>query len=216
MVRGTHRMNAFMRISRNMAIIQDGDELSVINPLRLTAQGEQELQALGKVVRVMRLGAMHGADDAYYVKRFNAEFWCQPGGTTYTQPPIDRAISADTQPPFPDAKFYCFAGAKQPESVVHVKRGAGLLLTCDAVQNYGDYRHHSLPARLLMPWIGFPRRMIIGPFWLKRMTPEQGSLREEFEKLLTLEFDGLLSAHGSFLATGAKSALRNSIELTFN
>ncbi len=216
MVRGTHRMNAFMRISRNMAIIRDGRELSVVNPLRLSAEGETKLESLGKVVRVIRLGAMHGVDDPYYVQRFGAEFWCQPGGVTYPQPRIDREFSSDTTLPFPAAKFYCFAGTKQPESALLVQRGTGLLLTCDAVQNYGDYRHHSLPARALMPLIGFPKRMIIGPFWLKYMTPEQTSLRGEFEKLLSLEFDALLSAHGSFMPSGAKNALRIAIEKTFN
>ena len=39
-VRGAMRMNAVLRISRNMVIIRYGDELTLANPIRLTAEGE--------------------------------------------------------------------------------------------------------------------------------------------------------------------------------
>ena len=61
--------------------------------------------------------------------------------------------------------------------------GGGFLLTCDCIQHYGDYRHNNLIARLLMPYIGFPKTTIVGPIWLKMMTPEGASLQGEFERL---------------------------------
>ena len=60
----------------------------------------------------------------------------------------------------------------------------GLLLTCDAVQHYGDYSNNNVLARLMMPFIGFPKRMLVGPIWLKIMTPDGGNLKPEFERLL--------------------------------
>ncbi|MDE0273797.1 MAG: hypothetical protein OXP11_21615, partial [Gammaproteobacteria bacterium] len=39
-VRGSIRMNALLRISRNMAILKDEDGLTLVNPIRLTASGE--------------------------------------------------------------------------------------------------------------------------------------------------------------------------------
>ena len=65
-VRGSMRMNALLRISRNMAIVRDGDGLTLVNPIRLTASGEEALARLGAVRRILRLGAMHGIDDTYY------------------------------------------------------------------------------------------------------------------------------------------------------
>jgi hypothetical protein len=58
-----------------------------------------------------------------------------------------------------------------------------------------------------MPFIGFPKTTILGPIWLKLMTPEGGSLKSEFERLLELDFDRLLSAHGSLLDGGARAAV---------
>ena len=215
MVRGSLKMNALLRISRNMAVIRHDGELTLIDPIRLYAAEEKKLQTLGSIKHVMRLGAMHGLDDPYYVNTFQATFWCQPGGSIYTQPNIDVVMRPDGRLPFPDAELFCFNGTVQPESALVLQRGKGLLLTCDALQHYGDYKHNNLPARLVLPLLGFPKTTLVGPVWLKRMTPAEASLRREFERLLTHDFDALLSAHGSFLAHGAKAAVRAAVERAF-
>ena len=66
-----------------------------------------------------------------------------------------------------------------------------------------------------MPYIGFPKETIIGPFWLKLQTPEGGSLKPDLARLLDLEFDSLLSAHGTYLAEGAKAAVQAAFDKTF-
>ena len=215
MVRGSIRMNPLMRVTRNMAIVREAGELCLINPIRLDDAGETQLNALGTVRRMMRLGCFHGVDDPYYVDRFKAEFWCQTGGTTYPQPPIDKELSPTCELPFADASLFCFADTKQPEAALLMARDSGVLLTCDAIRHYGDYRFNNLPARLLMPFIGFPRTTVIGPFWLKLMSPDGGSLASEFRRLLEMRFDALLSAHGSFLASGAHAAVEAAMARAF-
>ena len=215
MVRGSLKMNALLRISRNMAVIRHDSELTLVNPVRLHAAEEENLQTLGTIKHVMRLGPMHGIDDPYYVNTFQAAFWCQPGGSIYTQPTIDVEMQPDGPLPFPDAELFCFNDTVQPEAALVLQRGSGLLLTCDALQHYGDYKHNNLPARLILPLLGFPKTTLVGPVWLKRMTPADASLKREFERLLTQDFDALLSAHGSFLAHEAKAAVRAAIERAF-
>ncbi|HVO26000.1 MAG TPA: hypothetical protein VMW56_20465 [Candidatus Margulisiibacteriota bacterium] len=215
MVRGSTRMNALLRISRNMAIIRHRGELTLVNPIRLDAAGETQLRGLGEVKRMVRLGSLHGVDDPYYADSFHADLWSQPGGTTYTQPAIACELSESTELPFPGADLFCFRGTKQPESALLLKRSGGILLTCDAIQHYGDYRHNNLPARLAMPFIGFPKTTIIGPIWLKMMTPQGGLLQREFERLLGWEFDSLLSAHGSYLRSGAHAAVAAALRRSF-
>ena len=215
MVRGSLKMNALLRISRNMAVIRHEGELTLVNPVRLRAAEEEKLRALGTIKHVMRLGPMHGLDDPYYVNTFQAAFWCQPGGSIYTRPNIDVAMRPGDPLPFPDAELFCFNGTLQPESALVLQRENGLLLTCDALQHYGDYKHNNLPTRLVLPLLGFPKTTLIGPIWLKRLTPAEASLKREFERLLTQDFDALLSAHGSFLAHGAKAAVRAAIKRAF-
>jgi len=215
MVRGSVRLNALMRITRNMAIVRHQGELSLVNPIRLDEEGERRLLALGDVKRILRLGPLHGLDDPYYVERFGAEFWAQGESETYPEPKIEQQLATDRPLPFPAAELFAFEGTKQPESALLIRRNPGILLTCDAIQHYGDYRHNTLLARLVMPLIGFPKTTVVGPIWLKIMTPEGGSLKSNFERLLTLDFDRLLSAHGSLLTSGAKQSVAMAVRKAF-
>lgn len=215
MLRGSIKMNPVVRITRNMAIIRNGNELSLINPVRVSLEVEAQLHALGKVTNIIRLGAFHGIDDPYYVDKFDARLWSQPGGTTYTKPEIDQELNASTQLPFSNGQIFEFEGVAQPECALLLNRGKGLLLTCDAIQNYGDYSYNNLPAKILMPLIGFPRTTIVGPVWLKVMTPEGGNLENQFRKLLELKFDRLLAAHGTLLEAGAHAGVERAVDKAF-
>ena len=216
MVRGSIKMNALMTITRNMAIVRHAGELTLIDPIRLCSDAERRLDALGTVKRILRLGPMHGVDDPYYIERYGAELWAPGPSESYPEPKPDVEFDASTPLPFPDAELFCFAGLKQNEAALLLRRGPGLLITCDAIQNYGDYRHNNLPARLLMPLIGFPKTTVVGPMWVKLMTPKGASLESEFRRLLELDFDQLLSAHGSVLATGAHEACERAVDKMFS
>lgn len=211
MARGSVKLNPILRFSRNMAIVRHEGVLTLINPIRLRDGELAKLDELGKVENLMRLGAFHGQDDPFYMNRYQPRFWCQAGGTAWEEPAIDEVIGEGSALPFPDAKLFCYRGTKQPESVLLLESGKGLLLTTDSVQHYGDYSHNNLPTRLLMPFIGFPRTTIVGPFWMKLMTPEGESLKAEFERMLELRFEALLSAHGTFLPTGAHEAVQRAV-----
>ncbi len=80
-----------------MVILRHGGELTVINSVRLDAEGESALDALGKVTHVMKIG-FHGMDDAYYVDRYEAKMWTVGDGS----------LSEDSQLPFPDARVFMF------------------------------------------------------------------------------------------------------------
>lgn len=215
MVRGSIKMNPLVRITRNMAVIKNGDELSLINPLRVNEKVEAQLAKLGKIKHIFRLGCFHGLDDPYYVEKFGAQMWAQLGGTTYTVPKIDKELDSIAPLPFEDAEIFEFAGTKEPECALLIKRGTGILLTCDAIQHYGDYSYNNIPAKILMPFIGFPRTTIVGPMWLKYQTQEGETLELEFRRLLELRFDKLFAAHGTFLEAGAHRAVEEAINKAF-
>lgn len=215
MVRGSVRMNPLLRITRNMAIVRHEGELTLVDPIRLDAEGEARLRELGTVRRILRLGPLHGVDDPYYIDTFQAELWAPGRSEQYPEPPPDRIVSAGDELPFPDAELFCFSGLTQPEAALRVHREGGLLVTCDCIQHYGDYRHNNLLARTLMPFIGFPRTTLLGPIWLKLMTPPGGSLEPEFRRLLEQPFERLLSAHGSLLREGAHTAVSAAVDRAF-
>ena len=215
MVRGSIKMNPVIRITRNMAVVRNGSDLTVIDPIRLNDQGERQLAALGEVKNILRLGALHGVDDPYYADKFKPRMWSQAGGTTYTEPPVDAELNPSTELPFPRGKLFFFEGTVHPECALLLDDGDGLLLTCDGIQNYGDYSYNNFAAKLMMPLIGFARTTLVGPIWLKLMTPPGGDLAGEFHRLLELKFDRLLSAHGTLLASGAHAAVERAVAKAF-
>jgi hypothetical protein len=215
MVRGSIQLNPFVRISRNMAVIRHESELTLIDPIRLDEKNEEQLCTLGEIKRILRLGPFHGADDRYYVDRFETELWAPGLSEAYPDPAPDRIIDPDTPLPLPDARLFRFEGTMQPECALLIERDGGLLLTCDAIQHYGDNRHNNWLARIMMPFIGFPKTTVIGPIWLKLMTPEGASLESEFRRLAGWRFAHLLSAHGSLLRDDAHASVERAIDRAF-
>ena len=215
LVRGSIALNPLMRITRNMVIVRHEGALTLVDPIRLSEAEEERLRELGSVERILRLGPLHGIDDPYYVDTFGAELWAPGPSETYPEPKVQVEVGEDSALPFPDAQLFCIRGAVQPEAALLIRREGGLLVTCDAIQHYGDYRHCTLLARLMMPFIGFPKTTILGPVWLKIMTPEGSSLESEFRRLLELDFDRLVAAHGSVLSSGAHRAVQVAVDKAF-
>jgi hypothetical protein len=216
MVRGSIKMNPVIRITRNMAVVRHAGELTLVDPIRLSPSEEKRLEALGSVKRVLRLGPLHGVDDPYYLERYGAELWAPGLSEAHPEPKPTLTYDTSTELPFPDAELFCFQGLNQNEAALLLRRGKRLLITCDAIQNYGDYSHNNLLARVVLPFIGFPKTTIVGPIWVKMMTPEGGNLESEFRRLLELDFDQLLSAHGTLLESGAHAACERAVDKMFS
>lgn len=208
---GTFDVAPLMRISRNMVIVRNGRELTLVNPIRLSPQGEGELERLGTVRHAMRLGAFHGVDDAYTIARFGAEFWCQAHSSHHAEPKPDHVLAEGRPLPIPGATLLEFRETKRPECVLRIPHGAGTLLTCDSLQHYGNFERQSLVAKLAMPLMGFRKTLIVGPLWLKYMQQPGSSLRPDFERIAGLRFDALIAAHGTPLMSDARDALRAAI-----
>ena len=215
LARGSIKMNALMTITRNMVIVRQGQELTLVDPIRLNAQEESKLEQLGTVKRILRLGPFHGLDDPYYMERFNAELWAPGDSTAYPEPKPTRIYGPETELPFADARIFRFENVKQPECALLIERDGGLLVTCDAIQHYGDFSFNNLPAKLLMPLLGFRKTTLIGPIWLKLMTPEGESTEDDFKRLLELRFENLVAAHGTLRRGGARAGVEAAFQKAF-
>jgi len=213
-VRGSIRMGPGMRIPRNMIVIRDGKNLSVVSAVRLSAEGEAALSKLGAVRNVLKIG-MHQMDDAYYVDRYGATYWALPGavkdGGLAHEP-----LSDDNAPPDTDMQVFVFRDTKMPEAALLVPRDRGILVTCDSVQNWTDLEGCSFPARLVTRMMGFFHPMNIGPPWRKFMTKPGGTLRADFDRLAELPFDHCLGGHGAPANGNAKAGLRTTIDRVFS
>ena len=214
-VTGTVIMKApvALRFSRNMAILRQGDELTLVNSVRLNEMGLKQLDQLGRVKHVIRLAGFHGMDDPFYKDRYGAKIWSvdAPYATGVDKRPkpeqiyfeADEVVSDSTELPIEDAQLVDFKLCTPGEALMLLPREGGILISGDSLQNWAKAdEYFNFTARVMMKMMGFLKPHNIGPGWLKTAQPDLN----EIKALLDLDFDHLLPAHGEPVINGAKAA----------
>ena len=195
-VTGTSRpnfMGADWQFSRNMVVLRRGDALTLVNTVRLDDAGLAALEGLGRVERVVRLGAFHGMDDAFYLSRYGARYFGLAGAPPQGDRTPDVLLAPDAEPPVPDARVFLFESARVPEALLWLPVDGGALVSCDSLQNWVEVdRYFDAPSAERMRAFGFIRPANVGPGWRSAAQPEAG----DFRRVLALPFRHLLPAHG--------------------
>jgi len=210
-VRGSVRMGPGMRIPRNMIVVRDGTDLTLVNSVRLSEDGEAALEKLGTVEHIVRIG-IHGMDDPYNLERFGATYWATEGL-------IDESGAAHQKladVPISDGQLFSFRDTVKPEAALLIERDGGVLVTCDSVQNWMNQEGCSFLARGLTRAMGFMHPMNIGPPWRKLMTAKGGSLRGDFDRMLALPFEHAIGGHGDPAKGDAKAGLEATVSRVFD
>lgn len=213
-VQGSIHLGPGLRMNRNMVIAVHAGELVLINPVRLDEAGLNALEQLGRVKHIIRLGDFHGLDDAFYLERYQAQFWCQAGQVTYPEPRSDYVFDETTQPPIPDARFVIFKQAKYPEAALWL-RESQLLVTTDSVQYWENWKYTSPITKVVLKLMGFRLGLQIGKPWLRRNYAKPVQAQADFSQLLSLDFQHLVAAHGQPLMHNAKQQVQQAITATF-
>jgi hypothetical protein len=199
----TSLMNADWQFSRNMTVVRDGDTLTLINSIRLGDAGLAQLDALGHVANVVKIGSLHGRDDAFYRARYGAMFWALPGMTHENGLVADRELTPDGEMPFTGCGAFVFRTTKLPECILRIDRAGGILVACDSLQNWlAPDEFFSDESRRMMTEMGFFQPANLGPLWMKINEP-QG---QDFVRLRELSFRHALCGHGAPLRDTAKEA----------
>jgi hypothetical protein len=197
------------KFSRNMTVVRDGERLIIVNSVRLDDAGLAALDRLGRVTDVVRLGALHGRDDPFYVERYGAEYWAMPGMAHETGLQATRTLTPHGPLPITDAILFEFLTTQIPEGILHIDRDGGILIACDALQNWrAPDEYFSNTSRDLMQQMGFFTPANLGPVWVQRAAPAG----EDFTRLKALSFKHALCGHGEPLRDSAHEAF----SATFN
>lgn len=179
--------------SRNMVVVRLGDALTLLNTVRLDEAGLRSLESLGTIRDIIRLGAFHGRDDPFYRDRYGAKLWALPGAMHADGRAADGLLDPHGDSPLHDSEVFIFESAKFPEAALLLKQDDGVLITCDAVQNWtavDSYFSAECGARFLKE--GLIRPMNVPSTWLQACAPNPA----DFHRLLQLPFRHLISAHG--------------------
>jgi hypothetical protein len=188
------------KFSRNMTVVRDGDRLIIINSVRLSDAGLAELDRLGRVTDVIRLGSLHGRDDPFYVNRYGAEYWAMPGMEHETGLKATRSLTEDSLP-ITDASVFEFHTTQIAEGILRLDREGGVLIACDALQNWlNPDEYFSDSSRELMTNMGFFTPANLGPVWVQAANPAAA----DFARLKELSFKHALCGHGDPLRDTAQ------------
>ena len=198
-------MGAHWHFSRNMTIVREGSALTLINTVRLNDAGLAQLDALGTVKNVVKIGALHGLDDAFYKERYGATVWAPAGMPHQNGVVTDKLLAPGGEMPFAGASVFVFEATKLPECIVRIDREGGILVACDALQNWvGPDAFFSEESRKMMTDMGFFQSANIGPVWMKVNEPQA----QDFVRLRELSFRHALCGHGAPLRDTAREAFQ--------
>ncbi|HEX9257911.1 MAG TPA: hypothetical protein VF855_00135, partial [Acidimicrobiales bacterium] len=154
--------------NRNMTVVRDGDELTIVNSVRLTDDGLAELEALGRVTNLVRIGALHDRDDAFYVDRYHPRYWTMPG----IEPEditVDARLTPGGDTPFAGCTVFAFETTNLPEGILVVDREGGVAISCDALQNWIEPdEYFDDGTTKLMGELGFWTPANFGPLFMIR------------------------------------------------
>lgn len=208
-VQGQFQPFPLVSFTRTMTIVREGADLTLINPIRLTAAGEEALEDLGQVRHTVRIGAFHGVDEPYLKERFGAAHWKQGGQRGAV--PGDHVLAEGSAPI--EARVFEFPNARHQEAALILPGAGGIAITCDSLQNNTDLQEFSALSRVGTRALGLAHPAHIGAPWRRAMTVRGGpSLSEDFRRLLDLDFRHLITGHGAPLRDTAKDDLTASIQ----
>lgn len=199
-----------IRISRSMTVLRDDDVLTLISPIRLDEAGLKELDALGQVKNIVKLGAYHlgahnGLDDPFYVDRYNAKLWALDGMEHKGGLTPDHILSPGMMMPARDLSLFVYESSKMPEALLLVNREDGIVVAADSLQNWAEVdEFFSEAGAAALTKAGFIRPANVGPEWMRHCNPDPA----DFDKVAELSFMHLLPSHGQPLLGAAKKELK--------
>jgi hypothetical protein len=205
-------MGADWQFSRNMTVVRDAGALTLINSVRLDDAGLAQLEALGRVANVVKIGALHGRDDAFYKTRYGAALWAPAGMQHEHGLTADRALVPGGEMPFAGCSVFDFRTTRLPECILRIDRDGGILVACDSLQNWlapDDF--FSDASRGTMTEMGFFQPSNLGPLWMQLNEPQA----EDFVRLRELPFRHALCGHGAPLRDTAKEAYTDRFRRVF-
>ena len=206
-------MGADWQFSRNMTVVRDGKALTLINSIRLDEVGLAQLEGLGSVANVVKIGALHGRDDAFYKMRYGATFWALPGMQDEHGALPDKELIVGGEMPFAGCSVFEFHTVKLPECILRIDRAGGILVACDSLQNWLEPdEFFSEDSRRTMAEMGFFQAANLGPLWMQLNEPRA----EDFARLRELPFRHALCGHGAPLRESAKEAYTDRFRRDFD
>lgn len=206
-----------MRFSRNMTVVRQGEDLVLINTVRMDEAGLAALDALGTVRHILRIGGWHGSDDPFYKDRCGCpvsdiqgqryfEGTTAEKGITYFE--ADHHLDETSPLPIEGASLY-IVHTTPPEGILRLPAGGGTLVTADALTHWpAADAYFNFAGKMGMKLAGMMKSYGMMPPWADKYHPPKA----EVAGILELEFNHVIPGHGEFVQGGAVEKFRPFLE----
>lgn len=193
-----------------MYVIKEGEDLTLVNTVRLNDAGLAALDKLGKVKNIIRIAGFHGMDDPFYKSRYNVKLYSVDApfakgvSTEPAQEDIyfeaDEILKSDSELPIANASYLEISSSQPKEGILLLNRDGGIAITGDSMQNWEQPdEFFNFVGGFVMKRAGFIRAYNIGPGWLQYAKPDL----KEVLACTESKFENLLPSHGSPVLGGA-------------
>lgn len=222
LIQGKTSCRKTVQNNRNMVILRrhvmgNQYELTLINPIRMEEDDVEELNKLGKIYSLIRLGSTIGeCEDQYYLNKYPNTIRLAPGNASYkSKLPIHHLLTDHSFLLDERSQVFIFKGTKHPEAALLLRRPSGnILVTSESLQSDQPSQRMSYFTKKSKIKSDMAP-MVIPTRWLKKMSTEQGSLREEFKRLSNLDFSRQVGASGKWVHSHAKESTVLAVNKTF-
>lgn len=199
-----------MHFPLRMLVIQTDAGLVLWSPIQLDAAQMDAIDALGPVAWIIAPNCFHHLYLDAAMRRWPAAQVAVPDGLAAKRKALDlsRAVPLD---PLPAALADVFTairidGAPKMNESVLLHRETGSLIVCDLVFNV----HHTKrwTASLIYRMVGAWKRVGQSRLW-RFFVKDRAAAAASLHRVLALDFDRLIPAHGEVIHTGGQAALES-------
>lgn len=198
-----------LAIGTRMTIVKlPSGELLLHSPIPISDVLRPEIDALGPVAHVVAPNVFHHLHVAPWLATYtNAKLHAAAGLVDKRRDlRIDRVLSSEPDPAWGGAfSLWPVEGCLLGETVFHHAESR-TLISSDLLEYFTHCDH--APTRLYLKASGIWQK----PGWARFLRPlyrDKAKARASIEKILALDFDRVILAHGDVIETGAKDAVRS-------
>ncbi len=200
-VTGSMKIFGLFQYSRTMTILRDGEVLALVNPVRVNDRVLNEIQKMGKIKHLLKIGQLHNVDVPFYMDKFSPDLWVNKDDPSIGDYQPKAYFDDYNEIPILNCKVKTIVDSKIKESFLVTPANGGCLHSCDAFVNMGvDSNHNWLTAKLSK---FLPDPTYIGPNWIKMAKPPEASMKA----VLNYDFENFIPAHGQPILGGAKDKI---------
>ncbi len=166
-----------------------------------------EIQALGPVTHIVVPNLYHHVYVSDAIQRWPTARVHAPAAMRRKRPElrIDAELSETPDPDWGGVLVPVHIGGSMLDETVFVHRPSRTLICSDLLENFDTSPH--LPTRLYLRAAGLQGRVGWSRL-LRGVYRDRGATRRSLERLLGLDFDRIILAHGQVLEQGGPAAMR--------